>query len=73
MNRNVKTVRPSAIETGMPVSMKAIRSTKIVIARTACGTTMTPVFCAIQIARIKIGAMMSVSASGLAQRCETVP
>src|SRR5215471_12959618 len=41
MNRNVSTVRPSAIETGMPVSMKAISSTNIVIARTACDPRLT--------------------------------
>src|SRR6516164_2123609 len=58
MNKKVKTVSPSAIETGMPVTMNAISSTKIVIARTDCGTTMMPVFCAMQIARIKSGAMM---------------
>ena len=73
MNRNVKTVSPSAIDTGMPVIMKAISSTKTVIARTDCGTSMTPVFCARQRARIRIGAMISVSASGLAHRRETVP
>ena len=42
MNMKVSTVRPSAIDTGMPVSMNAISKTKSVSARIACGSTMTP-------------------------------
>ena len=73
MNMNVSTVRPSAIDTGMPVTMKEISKMKMISARTDCGNTMIPALCAKQIAKIRIGAMIRVSASGLDQRLETVP
>ena len=60
-------------DTGVPVAMKAISRTKIVIARTDCGSTMMPVLDAKQTARIKSGAMISASASGFDQRLDTVP
>ena len=68
VNRKVSTVRPSAIETGMPVSISAISSAKIMAARKACGMTMTPAFSRRQIIRIKIGAMIKITPSGLVPR-----
>ncbi len=65
VNRNVITVRPSAIETGMPVSISAISSAKMEAARKACGKTMIPAFSPRQIIRINIGAMIRISPSGL--------
>ena len=73
MNRNVSTVRPSAIDTGMPVTMNAISRTKIVSARTDCGSTMTPVLWATHTAKMKIGASIKVNASGFDQRLGTSP
>src|SRR5664279_4785796 len=72
-NKKVSTVRPSAIETGVPVAMNVISRMKIMIARIDGGITMTPVLAATQIARTKIGARISDSARGVAQQLETVP
>ena len=65
VNRKVSTVRPSAIETGMPVSISAISRMKIMAARSTCGSTMMPAFSPRQIARINIGARIRISPSGL--------
>ena len=51
----VSTVRPSAIEIGMPVSISAISSANMISARRPCGSTIRPLACATQIATISSG------------------
>ncbi len=68
VNRNVITVRPSAIEIGMPVSISAIKSAKMVPARSACGIAMMPAFSARHTIRIRIGARIRIVPSGLVLR-----
>ena len=68
VNRKVITVRPSAIETGTPVSISAISSAKMVAARSACGSTRMPAFSPRQIVKISTGARIRMAPSGLTLR-----
>ena len=65
VNMKVSTVRPSEIDTGMPVSISASSRTNMMTARMPCGSTMKPVACATQIATIKSGARIRMMPSGL--------
>ena len=65
VNMKVSTVRPSEIDTGMPVSISASSRTNMMTARMPCGSTMKPVACATQTATIKSGASMRMSPIGL--------
>ena len=56
VNSTVSTVSPSAIEIGMPVSISAISSAKIIIARRLSGSTSTPALAARQISTSSTGA-----------------
>jgi hypothetical protein len=58
-------VRPSAIETGTPVSISAINSKKMVPARNDGGITMMPALSPRQMVRIRIGARIRINPSGL--------
>src|SRR5579885_1859443 len=73
MKVKVSTVSTRAIDTGMPVTMKEMSRKKSVSARSHCGSTIVPVACATQMAKMQSGASISASASGFDQRLGTSP
>ena len=64
-NIKLSTVRPSAIDTGMPVNISEMSSANSTKARMPCGSTRNPALCAKQMATIRSGTRMMINPSGV--------